>query len=247
MPGRAHLCQRCGRAYGLIRSLTPTLAARGNNDSGWDDPRVVMKACQRCGRAVWLTGMCAKRGDPRVASTTCLGWQFTYTIGSPPSFTQTYRLSRIDTSTGTRLIVGTDQYGDPVVAGRIQDVNPGNPLLYEFGLLEPSDFLICRFFVFNKTGSNSVEGFYFQIDVRNGVCGTAASDISNPYPMTGIRTSRSTSSIQGQSTPQDTVLEQPNAGLQSLEETSTLSLSSPDEADSAAIRDMINTLSSALD
>ncbi len=172
-------------------------------------------------------------------------WRFTFTIIS--TFTDIYRLSRIDTSTGTPLIAGTNEYGDPVVAGRIQDVNPGNPLPYEFALLEPSDFLICRFFVFNKTGNNSVEGLYFQIDVRNGVCGTAASDISNPSPMTGIRTSRSTSSIREQSTPRDTVLGQQNAELQSLVETTTLGLSSPDEATSAAIRDMISVLSSTLD
>ncbi len=189
--------------------------------------------------------VCEARGGGSSLNDLLGTWRFRYTIIS--TSTRIYRLSRVDTSTETPLIFGTDEYGNPVAAGRIQDVNPGNPLPYEFGLLEPSDFLICRFFVFNKTGNNSVEGFYFQIDVRNGVCGTAASDISNPYPMTGIRTSRSTSSIQEQSTPQDTGLEQPNAGLQSLEEITTLSLSSPDEADSAAIRDMINTLSSALD
>ena len=189
--------------------------------------------------------VCEARGGGSSLNDLLGTWRFRYTIIS--TSTRIYRLSRVDTSTETPLIFGTDEYGNPVVAGRIQDVSPGNPLPYEFGLLEPSDFLICRFFVFNKTGNNSVEGFYFQIDVRNGVCGTAASDTSNPYPMTGIRTSRSTSSIQGQSTPQDTGLEQPNAGLQSLEETSTLSLSSPDEANRAAIRDMINTLSSALD
>lgn len=172
-------------------------------------------------------------------------WRLTFTIIS--TFTDIYRLIRIDTSTGTPLIAGTNEYGDPVVAGRIQDVNPGNPLPYEFALLEPSDFLICRFFVFNKTGNNSVEGLYFQIDVRNGVCGTAASDISDPYPMTGMRTSRSTSSIQEQSTPRDTVLRQQNAELQSLVETTTRGTSGPDEATSAAIRDMINVLSSTLD
>ena len=189
--------------------------------------------------------VCEARGGGSSLNDLLGTWRFRYTIIS--TFTSTYRLSRVDTSTGTPLVVGINEYGNPVVAGRIQDVNPGNPLPYELALLEPSDFLFCRFFVFNKTGSNSVEGFYFQIDVRNGVCGTAASDISNPYPMTGIRTSRSTSSIQEQSPPRDTVLRQPNAELQSLAETTTLGLSSPDEANSAAIRDMINMLSSTLD
>ena len=189
--------------------------------------------------------VCEARGSGSSLNDLLGTWRFRYTIIS--TFTSIYRLSRVDTSTGTPHIVGTDEYGDPVIAGRIQDINPGNPLPYEFALLDPSDFLICQFFVFNKTGNNSVEGFYFQIDVRNGVCGTDVSDISNPYPMTGTRTSRSTLSIQEQSTPRDTVLGQPNAELQSLEETTTLSLPSHDEEDSAAIRDMINILSSTLD
>ena len=172
-------------------------------------------------------------------------WRFRYTIGSTP-FTQTYRLSRIDDSTGTPLIVGTDRYGNPVVGGRTQDISPGNSLPYEFGLLEPSDSIICRLFFFDKTGTDRVEGVYFLIDVRNGECGTAASDISRPYPMTGTRTSRATSGRQEQSTPRDTALEQLDAELQRLEE-ATLDLSSPDEADSAAIRDIIDALSPALD
>lgn len=172
-------------------------------------------------------------------------WQFRYTIVS--TFTNTYRLSQVDTSTETPLIIGTDEYGNPIVGGRIQDISPGNTLPYEFGLLEPSDFLICRLFFFDKTGTNRVEGVYFQTDVRNGECGTAASDISRPYPMTGTRTSRATSGMQEQSLTRDTALEQLDAELQSFEEATTLDLPSPDEADSAAIRDIIDTLSPALD
>ncbi len=168
-------------------------------------------------------------------------WRFTYTIIS--TFTDTYRLSQVDTSTGTSLIVGTDQYGDPVVGGRIQDISPGNTLPYEFALLDPS-ITICRFFLFDKTGTYRVEGVFILVDVRNGECGEG---ISNPHPMTGVRTSRATSGVQEQSPPQDTVLEQLSAELQSVEETMTLGLSSPDEADSAAIRDIIDTLSPALD
>ena len=172
-------------------------------------------------------------------------WQFTYTIIN--TFTDTYRLSRVDTSTGPPLIVGTDEYGDPVIAGRIQDINPGNSLPYEFSLLDPSDFLICQFFIFDKTGSNSVEGLYFQIRVRNGECSTNASDISTPYPMTGIRTSRSILSVQEQSTPQATHLAQRKAERESLEESIAQGLSSPNEADNTAIRDIIDTLSPELD
>ena len=183
--------------------------------------------------------VCEARGGGSSLNDLLGTWRFRYTIIS--TFTSTYRLSRVDTSTGTSLIVGTDEYGDPVVAGRIQDVAPGNPLPYEFALLDPGS-IICQFFLFDKTGINRVEGLYIQI--RGGACN---GNTSNPYPMTGTRTSRSTLSIQEQSTPRDTVLGQPNAELQSLEETTTLSLSSHDEEDGAAIRDMINMLSSTLD
>ena len=186
--------------------------------------------------------MCAKQGRGGSSLNDLLGtWRFRYTIIS--TFTSTYRLSQVDTSTGTSLIVGTNEYGNPVAAGRIQDVNPGNPLPHEFALLDPGS-IICQLFVFDKTGINRVEGFYFQIRSPNGQCGGTVSD---PYQMTGTRTSQAQSSIQGQLAPQGTVLEQSNAEIQSLEETTPLDLSSPDEADSTAIRDMINMLSSTLD
>ena len=173
-------------------------------------------------------------------------WRFTYTI-STTLFTQTYRLSQVDTSTGTPLIIGTDAYGNPVGGGRIQDISPGSSLPYEFALLEPSDFIICRFYVFDKTATNRVEGLYFQIAVRNGQCGTNAYDISDSYRMTGIRTSQAQSNIQEQLTPQAAAPEQLNAAPQRLEETITLDISGPNEADSAAIRDIIDALSPALD
>ena len=166
-------------------------------------------------------------------------WQFEYTIID--TSTQTYRLDRIDTSTGTPLIMGTDQYDDPVRAGRLQDIDPGNPLPYEFALRDPS-IIICRLFLFDKTVTDRVEGVYVQI--RDGECD---GDRSRPYPMTGTRTSRSTSSLQGQSTPQATRLEQRQAELESLEESVAQGLASPNEAESAAIRDIIDALSPARD
>ena len=108
-------------------------------------------------------------------------------------------------------------------------------------MLDPS-ITICRFFLFDKTGTNRVEGVYIQID--DGECD---GDTSNPYPMIGTRTSRATSGIQDQSLTRDAVLEQLDAELQSFEETTTLDLPSPDEAESAAIRDIIDALSPALD
>ena len=184
--------------------------------------------------------VCEARGGGSSLNDLLGTWRFTYTIIS--TFTDTYRLSRIDTSTGTPLIIGTDKYGNPVGGGRIQDIVPGNPLPYEFALLDPG-IIICQLFIFDKTGTNRVEGLYFQ---QSGECG-GSGRISDGYRMTGTRTSQAQSSIQEQSTPRDTVLEQLNAELQSLEETTTLGLSSPDEADSAAIRDIIDTLSPALD
>ena len=177
-------------------------------------------------------------------------WRFTGRIGSQ-SYEFSYRLERIDTSTGTPLLTGTDLSDNVsvIVAGRIKDIDATSILPYEYALLdaEPS---VCGFYVFNKTGINRVSGRLVLFEADAGrLCTTTVFGSSSPngYAFTGTRTSRTQSSIQEQSTPRDTVLGQPNVELQSLEETMTLSLSSPDEADSVAIRYIIDTLSPALD
>ena len=123
-------------------------------------------------------------------------WQFTFRILS--TFTDTYRLSRVDSSSGIPLIWGTDEYGNPVTAGRIRDLVPSSTLPYEFALLDPG-ISICNFYLFNKTGSNSVSGVYYLI--RDGDCDTSGG-LSDPSSMTGTRISLATQADQADRQPQ---------------------------------------------
>ncbi|MCY4386966.1 MAG: matrixin family metalloprotease [Desulfurellaceae bacterium] len=191
-------------------------------------------------REVRLTG-----SQPRLND--LLGtWEFEYILGSRSiPFAATYRLSRVDTSTGTPLVMGTDVHDDPVRAGRTQDILPGSTLRYEFALFEPWTSYHCKLFLFDKTGTDRVKGVYFLVDVHNAVQNEECNGYilqssyhhGDPHPMVGTRTSWSTANIQ----------EQSYSGLQSLEETTTLGLSSPAEADGAAIGGTIDMLSPALD
>ena len=177
-------------------------------------------------------------------------WRFTGRVEAQP-YDFSYRLERIDTSTGTPLITGTDLSDNVsiIVAGRMKDIDATSILPYEYALLDAEPY-VCGFFVFNKTGSNYVSGRLVLFEANAaGLCTTTIFGSSSPngYTFTGRRTSRAASGIQEQSLSRDATLEQLNAGPQNLEETSTLGLSSHAEADSAIIRDMINMLSSTLD
>ena len=123
-------------------------------------------------------------------------WRFTGNLGPQP-YNFSYRLERIDTSTGTPLITGTDLSDSVsvIVAGRIRDVDATSTLPYEYALLdvEPT---ICGFFVFNKTGSNRVSGRLFLFEVNAGSCTTTVFGSSNGYTFTGTRTSQA---IEGMS------------------------------------------------
>ena len=101
-------------------------------------------------------------------------WKFDYTIIS--EFTQTYRLSDVQENPdrpGEWVILGTDQYGDPVEAGY-------SPRLKMFSLLDRS-VTIHRYFTFDFVGSDRVSGCYYQIDADDG-------SRSRCYDMTGVRT-----------------------------------------------------------
>ncbi len=112
-------------------------------------------------------------------------WNFSFTIIS--TFTDTYRLQAIDTSTGTRLLRGEDEYGDLVVAARTQDLVPGSSSPYEFALLDPSLY-ICDFHVFDRTGATSVSGVtYVMLTDSSGRCDS--STLGNSYAMHGSRSS----------------------------------------------------------
>ena len=139
-------------------------------------------------------------------------WRFTFRILL--TFTDTYRLSRVDNSTGTPLIWGTDEFGNPVTAGRIRDLVPSSTLPYEFALLDPG-ISICNFYLFNKTGSNSVSGIYYLI--RDGDCDTSVG-LADPYSMTGTRISLATQADQTARQPQAARTDQGRGELRRAEE-----------------------------
>ena len=143
-------------------------------------------------------------------------WQFTFRIAV--TFTDTYRLSRVDSSTGIPLIFGADEYGNPVTAGRIRDLVPSSPLPYEFALLAPG-ISICNFYLFNKTGSNSVSGVYYLI--RDGDCDVSVG-LSNPYSMTGTRISLATQADRTARQPQAARTGQRRSELRRAEETRSM-------------------------
>ncbi len=143
-------------------------------------------------------------------------WQFTFRIAV--TFTDTYRLSRVDSSTGIPLIWGANEYGNPVTAGRIRDLVPSSPLPYEFALLDPG-ISICNFYLFNKTGSNSVSGVYYLI--RDGDCDVSVG-LSNPYSMTGTRISLATQADRTARQSQAARTGQRRSELQRAEEARTM-------------------------
>ena len=139
-------------------------------------------------------------------------WRFTFRILL--TFTDTYRLSRVDSSSGIPLIWGTDEFGSPVTAGRIRDLVPSSTLPYEFALLDPG-ISICNFYLFNKTGSNSVSGIYYLI--RDGDCDTSVG-LADPYSMTGTRISSATQADQAARQPQAARTDQGRGELRRAEE-----------------------------
>jgi hypothetical protein len=128
-------------------------------------------------------------------------WLFTYTIIS--TFTNAYNLQTLTTVSGTPTLIGEDEFGDPVIANKIQDLTPGSPLPYTFALLDPS-LIICRFYVFNHPSANVVSGLYIQYSTdASGNCTTNTS--GNTYVMTGSRIS---ALMQAQSQADQRTLEQ---------------------------------------
>lgn len=120
-------------------------------------------------------------------------WQFRFTIAS--TFTNTYRLQRIETRNGARGLLGLDEVGDPVLAARIQELSPGSTLPYEFELLDPG-ISVCNLHLFNRTGPTTIAG------VNAPMLTDAAGDcdlntIGNIYELDGIRLTTSAATIGG--------------------------------------------------
>lgn len=173
-------------------------------------------------------------------------WQFTYRIIS--TFTRTYRLSQVVTTTGIPLISGTDEYGALIIAGRIQDIRPGTNVPYDYALLDDGIFL-CSFYLFNKIGSDAVRGLHYII--HNGDC--SGSSIFDPDPMTGRRISLSTLSESAVLRPQTGAADQERAELQlseakrSLKGRSTSRAFSLGEGANNSIADIVQALSRQLE
>lgn len=112
-------------------------------------------------------------------------WDFTFRIIS--TFTFQYRLQRTQTSTsGYPIIVGRNELGDTILVARVQDIDPGNTLPYDYTLFEQT-VGICNLYVFDQTGTDRVSGLHASaFQQSNGDCGT----LLGQDPMTGVRVSR---------------------------------------------------------
>jgi hypothetical protein len=113
-------------------------------------------------------------------------WNMSFTIIS--TFTDTYRLQSVFTSNGSRFLRGLDQYGDPVVAGSVQELTPGSSLPYDFALLDPG-FAICDFHLFNRTGTTSVSGVTIIVATDSAGQCDGSTPLGGPYDMSGSRVS----------------------------------------------------------
>ena len=123
-------------------------------------------------------------------------WWFTATIGLVTG-REIYHLTRVDHSTGTALVVGTDATNDrgSVVAGRIQDIDPGNLLSYDFAMLDRDTInRVCLFYFFDKSGNERVRGILSptRLTISNACALTSLGE----YSFTGTRVSRVSSSAR---------------------------------------------------
>jgi hypothetical protein len=107
-------------------------------------------------------------------------WAFTYTIVS--TYTDHYNLATIQPATNGpyNVVVGMNlDLGNTVVAGRVQDIDPGNQTPQEFALLDPESSLLCEFFVFDLIGVSTATGDVYYLD------GSCQSPIGSPLQFTG--------------------------------------------------------------
>ncbi|ABF45558.1 hypothetical protein Dgeo_1262 [Deinococcus geothermalis DSM 11300] len=114
-------------------------------------------------------------------------WNFTFTIIN--TFSETYKLKTLNASTATPgdyYLAGTDQYNNLVLAGYDSKYK-------EFSLYDPG-VTIDLFYTFDFTGTNTVRGCYYQVDL-------STNEMSRCYPMTGNRYSMSASALGPTRTP----------------------------------------------
>ena len=118
-------------------------------------------------------------GPSQEGSTALLGtWSFTHSQG-----THEVTFTHIQKSDNVLAAVGIAESQYPVVGTRVQDLVPGSPLDYEYGMLWQSASL-CEFYVFDLTSTTTASGLYAPSPIIGGSCG----DIIDIYPTTGVRT-----------------------------------------------------------
>ncbi|HEY8515071.1 MAG TPA: hypothetical protein VIS07_06145 [Candidatus Binatia bacterium] len=122
-------------------------------------------------------------GGPATGLAGLIGtWDFTFTIIS--TFTERYFFDRVQTVSGIPTLIGEDEIGQPIIVTRVQDLDPGNPLPYEYiGLAY--DLILCDGYLFNQTGPNTVAGIHTSAFLVDDECG----DFFGEHPMTGVRVS----------------------------------------------------------
>jgi hypothetical protein len=160
-------------------------------------------------------------------------WEFVYTIIS--QFRDHFDLQRIVAINGIEAIAGVDlDFGGSVVVARVSDLID-DPFPYTFALLDP-DLGICDFFVFDKTGVNTVEGA--QITTTKDAVGNCDDLIGTPHPMVGTRTGAALQDIPARSAGEEEALklqEEANAAAMPM-------LSLPYEGGRSLSRDTIRTI-----
>lgn len=165
-----------GAEYLTGLSGSTTLSFNGQTLTlGWSEPKqnlVITQASEGGGG-----------GDTSLSS--LIGrWEFLYTIVS--TFADHYSLPSPIIQNGVPFILGTDlDFGGPVAAARLQDLVPGSAVPFTFGLLDP-DITVCDFFIFNKTGTNTVSGQYYLV-LKDALGNCASFFTGDAHPMTGLR------------------------------------------------------------
>ena len=110
-------------------------------------------------------------------------WDLTYTITS--AVTDEYVLQTLTTANnGLPLLLGYEvRTHDSVSVARVQDLNPGSPLPYAFGLLDQGT--LCEFYTFNPTSPTTVAGeVVVELTASDGSCDPSTKAL---YPFTGLR------------------------------------------------------------
>lgn len=104
-------------------------------------------------------------------------WLFSYTIFD--TMTEIYDFQRIGSQDGTNVIRGVDETGGPIVAARIQDLEPGSQVPFTFVMVDPGGFS-CDLFLFDQTSNNQLDGLQFSGFESNGVCDNIPGGQENP-------------------------------------------------------------------